>query len=60
MSNNLLMHASVPALGLRSTHWSVISWARSQTARERFTDAKYVYRWASAERIEESRDCPTH
>ena len=50
MSNNLLMHASVPALGLRSTHWSVISWARSQTARERFTDAKYVYRWASAAR----------
>ena len=44
LSNNLLVHVMVPALGLRSKQWTVISWARSQTARESFLDAKYVYR----------------
>ena len=46
MSNNLLVHVMVPALGLRSKQWTVISWARSQTARESLLDAKYVYRLA--------------
>ena len=44
LSNNLLVHVMVPALGLRSKQWTVISWARSQTARESLLDAKYVYR----------------
>ncbi|KAL0018632.1 hypothetical protein WJX77_009530 [Trebouxia sp. C0004] len=44
LSNNLLVHVIVPALGLRSKQWTVISWARSQTARESLLDAKYVYR----------------
>lgn len=44
LSNNLLVHVMVPALGLRSKQWTVVSWARSQTARESFLDAKYVYR----------------
>lgn len=46
LSNNLLVHVMVPALGLRSKQWTVISWARSQTARETLLDAKYVYRYA--------------
>ena len=46
LSNNLLVHVVVPALGLRSKQWTVVSWARSQTAKESLLDAKYVYRYA--------------
>ena len=46
LSNNLLLHVMVPALGLRSKEWTVVSWARSQTAKESLLDAKYVYRYA--------------
>ena len=45
LSNNLLVHVMVPALGLRSKEWTVVSWARSQTAKESLLDAKYVYRY---------------
>lgn len=51
MSNNLLVYVHVPALGLRSKQWTVISWARSQTARESLLDAKYVYRSEQATNV---------
>ena len=44
LSGNVLMHVTVPELGLRSSHWSVISWASSQVHSQDFADAKYIYR----------------
>ncbi|KAK9815754.1 hypothetical protein WJX72_009012 [[Myrmecia] bisecta] len=44
MAGNLLMHVEVPALGLTASHWSVISWAGGQIARNSISDAKYIYR----------------
>jgi hypothetical protein len=48
LSGNVLMHVTVPELGLHSTQWAVISWARSQTSRRYVTDAKYIYRCVAA------------
>ena len=43
LSGNVLLHASVPALGLRASQWAVISWARPVDAGS-FSDSKYSYK----------------
>ena len=43
LSGNVLLHSSIPALGLRASQWAVISWARPADAAS-FADSKFAYK----------------
>lgn len=44
LGGNVLLHASVPALGLRAAQWAVVSWGHSQANLSEFADARFTYR----------------
>ena len=46
LSGNVLLHSSIPALGLRASQWAVISWARPADATS-FADSKFSYKCVS-------------
>lgn len=41
LSGNVLLHASVPALGLHASQWAIISWGRRMGDHTFFVDYSY-------------------
>ena len=46
LSGNVLLHASVPALGLRAEQWAIVSWGHAHAQLPDFADARFTYRCA--------------
>ena len=45
LSGNVLLHASVPALGLRAEQWAIVSWGHTHAQLPDFADSRLTYRW---------------
>lgn len=45
LSGNVLLHAAVPALGLRAVQWAIISWGHTHAQLPEFADSRFTYRW---------------
>jgi hypothetical protein len=46
LSGNVLLHASVPALGLRAEQWAIVSWGHTHAQLPDFADSRFTYRCA--------------
>lgn len=44
LSGNVLLHASVPAVGLRAAQWAIISWGRTHAQLPDLPDSRFTYR----------------
>ena len=42
----MLLHASVPALGLRAEQWAIVSWGHTHAQLPDFADSRFTYRCA--------------
>lgn len=45
LSGNVLLHASVPALGLHAVQWAIISWGHTHAQLPDFADSRFTYRF---------------